>query len=183
MATDTPRIVNVNCNHCGASLDIDEQTRFVTCSYCHSRLAVQHTGSATFTSVLDKIEQNTGQIADNLKVIELQNDLSQLDREWQNSRDELMVTGRRGSQNAPSTAGGLVSIFVGLIGGGVWTALAASIGAPSLVILFGIIFIVIGVAGGIVSLSKADQLETARAAYESRRQHLLSALETEKTRQ
>jgi DNA-directed RNA polymerase subunit RPC12/RpoP len=182
MASDCPKIINVSCNHCGASLDIDDETRFVTCSYCHSKLIVQRTGSSVFTGVLEKIEQQTGQIAGNLKVIALQNDLNQLDREWQTSREDLMVTGRNGTSSTPSLAGGLMTMVVGVVGGGIWTAFAASHGAPSFFLLFGVIFMVAGAAGGVMSMTRADKLQTARSQYESRRQQLLSAIEAEKTR-
>jgi DNA-directed RNA polymerase subunit RPC12/RpoP len=66
---DSQSTLSVNCNHCGATLEVDENTRFVTCKYCHSRLAIQTTGSAVFTKVLEKLEERTGQIAGNLKVI------------------------------------------------------------------------------------------------------------------
>ena len=66
------KILGVNCNHCGATLEVDAQTRFVTCGYCHSRLAIQRTGSSVFTEVLEKFEHETGQIAGNLALAVLQ---------------------------------------------------------------------------------------------------------------
>ena len=183
MIMDSPKIVSVNCNHCGATLEVDDKTRFVTCNYCHSRLEIQHTASAVFTQVLERIEEQTGQIAGNLKVIAMQNDLDQLDREWSMSRENLMVSGKGGSRSEPSMVGGLIAIVVGVVGGGAWTLFAASHGAPGFVPLFGILFIGVGVFTGIASISKAGQLDTTRNEYESRRRELLAALEAEKRRQ
>lgn len=28
------RLISVNCNHCGAPLEVAEEVRFVTCAYC-----------------------------------------------------------------------------------------------------------------------------------------------------
>jgi DNA-directed RNA polymerase subunit RPC12/RpoP/F0F1-type ATP synthase assembly protein I len=183
MAMDSPKIVSVNCNHCGAALEVDEKTRFVTCKYCNSRLAVQRTDSAVFTEVLEKIEEQTGQIAGNLKVIELQNELNQLDREWAMSRDSLMMSGRNGSRSEPSAAGGVVAIVVGVLFGGFWMVGAMKDGAPWFMSLFGIFFIGGCVVTGIMSIAKAGQLDTTRSDYESRRRQLMDAIEAEKHRQ
>jgi len=180
---DSPKIFSVNCNHCGATLEVDEKTRFLTCAYCHSRLAVQHTASTVFTEVLEKIEAQTGQIAGNLKVIEMQNDLDQLDREWSMSRENLMVSGKNGARSEPSMAGGLVTIIIAIVAGGAWTLFAASMHAPGIVPLFGLFFIGFGLFAGITSMSKAGQLNTTRSDYESRRRQLLNAIEEEKRRQ
>jgi DNA-directed RNA polymerase subunit RPC12/RpoP len=180
---DSPKIISVNCNHCGATLEVDDNTRFLTCNYCHSRLAVQRTDSAVFTEVLEKLEAQTGQIAGNLKVIEMQNDLEKLDREWTMSRENLMVAGRNGGRSEPSIAGGIFIILIGVVGGGAWTVFAASHGAPGFFPLFGLFFIGIAVVGGLMSISKAGQLDTTRSDYESRRQQLIAAIEAEKHRQ
>ena len=180
---DSTNILSVNCNHCGATLEVDEKTRFLTCTYCHSRLAVQRTASAVFTEVLEKLEAQTGQIAGNLKVIEMQNELNQLDREWTMSRESLMVSGRNGARSEPSIAGGLITMIVAVVGGGAWTLFAATMGAPAFFPLFGLLFIGIGVAVGLSSITKAGQLDTARSDYETRRQQLLNAIEAEKSRQ
>lgn len=183
MAMDSPKIISVNCNHCGATLQVDEQTQFVTCNYCHSRLAIQRNASAVFTQVLEKIEAQTGQIAGNLKLIEMQNELNQLDREWAMSREKLMVGGRNGNRSEPSIAGGVFAIAIGIVGGGGWTLLAASKGAPAFFPLFGVFFIGVCVVGGLRSIANAGQMDTTRRDYESRRRQLLDAIEAEKHRQ
>jgi DNA-directed RNA polymerase subunit RPC12/RpoP len=182
MDTNSPNLLSVNCNHCGATLEVDEQTHFVTCNYCHSRLAIQRTGSAAFTQVLEKLEQQTGQIAGNLKIIELQNELNQLDREWNMSREKLLVSQNNGARTEPSIAGGVIVIVLGVVFGGAWTIGAASMGAPGFFPLFGLVFIAVAVIGGVNSINKAGQLDNSRGDYESRRQQLLSAIESEKQR-
>ena len=136
-----------------------------------------------FTEVLEKLEAQTGQIAGNLKVIEMQNELNQLDREWAMSRESLMVSGRNGARSEPSIAGGLITMIVAVVGGGAWTLFAATMGAPAFFPLFGLLFIGFGVAVGLSSITKAGQLDTTRSDYQTRRQQLLNAIDAEKSRQ
>ncbi|MGL5018396.1 MAG: hypothetical protein ACRDBP_09700, partial [Luteolibacter sp.] len=90
------KVTKVCCQGCGADLQIDESIRYVTCNYCNARLEVVHDPSVTHTRQLDKIERTTDRLADNLKVIELQNDLERLDREWDNQRQGYLVRGKNG---------------------------------------------------------------------------------------
>jgi len=179
---DSQNTLSVNCNHCGAVLEVDENTRFVTCNYCHSRLAIQSTGSAVFTQVLEKLEERTGQIAGNLKVITKQNELEQLDREWTMAQESLMVSGRNGGRETPSTAGGIVGIIIAVVFGGGWTILVVKIGAPVFMVLFGLVVIMFGIFAGLNALTKAGELGNKRAEYESRRQQLIAEIESEKNR-
>src|SRR6478752_3378335 len=100
-------VTKVCCQGCGADLQIDEGLRYVTCNYCHCRLEVVHDATVTHTRQLDKIERTTEQLANNLKVIELQNDLERLDREWDSQRESLLVRNKHGRVSEPSSAGSL----------------------------------------------------------------------------
>ncbi len=82
------KITKVCCQGCGADLQIDETIRFATCNYCHARLEIVHDPMVTHTRLLEDIERNTEEIADNLRIVELQNELERLDRDWE-SRPEL----------------------------------------------------------------------------------------------
>ena len=178
------KIIDVNCNHCGATLQVDEKTRFVTCNYCHSRLAIQRSDSAVFTEVLDKIEQNTGQMAENLELIRLQSELEQIDREWMMSRDNLMVSGRNGSRSEPSMALGVFTIVIGVVFGVIWiSATSSAQHAPPLFSLFGLLVVGVFIFGGISSINKSGQLDSARRDYETRRLRLVSKIESEKQQQ
>lgn len=73
--------VSVRCNHCGAPLQIGADTRFVTCQFCHSQLEVRRTDSSVFTEQAAQIAESTVKMAENLKIIELQNQIEQLDRD------------------------------------------------------------------------------------------------------
>lgn len=59
----------------------------MTCNFCGSKLEVVHDESVTHTLLLKDI-------AADLKVIQLQNDLEKLDREWAVRRETFMVAGK-----------------------------------------------------------------------------------------
>ena len=94
-------LLSVRCNHCGAPLQIPADARFVTCMYCRSELTVQRTEGSVSTEVLQRIEQKTDRMADNLGVIRLQGELELLDREWQMKREKMLVRNRRGELTEP----------------------------------------------------------------------------------
>ena len=77
------QVISLRCQHCGASLQVGDTIRFVTCNYCHSELEVIKDDSTIYTQVLGKIEAATGAMAGSLKVIETQNEVERLDREWE----------------------------------------------------------------------------------------------------
>ena len=129
--------------------------------------------------MLEKLEEQTGQIAGNLKLIAKQNELEQLDREWAMTQEGLMVSGKNGNY-APSAVGGVVTMAIAVVFGGFWTATAAKMGAPAIMVLFGVVFILVGVVAGLTSMTKAGELDTKRSAYENRRQQLIAAIEAEK---
>jgi hypothetical protein len=171
--------VGVNCNRCGATLEVDEHTRFVTCNYCHSRLAIQRTDSAVFTEVLANLEAQTGKIAESLKVMTLQKDLEQLDREWDQSRASLMVSGR-GGRSDPSYIVGVFAMVVGVLFGGFWISMTIKDGAPVFFPIFGVVFMAAAVIGGVTAMAKARQMSDRRVEYDQRRAELLKAIEAEK---
>lgn len=174
--------IAVNCNHCGATLQVDEKTRFVTCSYCHSRLSIQRSDSAVFTEVLEKIQEQTGHMAENLELIKLQNELEQIDREWMMSRENFMVNGRNGGRSEPSIGSGVFAIVAGVVFGVIWITTASS-HAPPFFTLFGLLVVGGVIFGGINMINKSGRLDEARQAHEMRRSDLIARIEAEKNSQ
>lgn len=111
-------LLSVSCNHCGAPLEISEETKFVTCRHCHRQLAVKHSDSSVFTEVLTQLAERTAGMADDLKIIQLQNDLERLDREWEAESREYLVEEKNGHTSRPSpvltTIMGGVMLVIGL---------------------------------------------------------------------
>src|SRR5687768_2326314 len=74
------QVTSIACNNCGAALQVSDATRFATCTYCNSQLAVHRTDSAAYTEVLHAVKANTDRIADDVGAIRVQNELEALDR-------------------------------------------------------------------------------------------------------
>jgi hypothetical protein len=171
------KITKVCCQGCGADLQVDETVRYVTCNYCHARLEVVHDPSVTHTRLMEKLEKNTERMAGNLRVIELQNDLERLDREWEQQREGFMVTGKHGHRSLPSTAGSVFGGIVGLGVGVVWIGAAASMGAPAPFVLFGVVVVGLVIFGSVNGLSKAGGYQSAESAFQARRAEMIRRIE------
>lgn len=133
-------LLSVSCNHCGAPLEISEETKFVTCRHCNRQLAVKHSDSAIFTEVLTQLAERTADMADDLKIIQLQNDLERLDREWEVESSEYMIRGKNGHISRPSpllfTAVGGVVILISL---NTMLSMKNGSGLPFMLIFIGVI--------------------------------------------
>lgn len=177
------KTTKVCCQGCGADLEVDESIRFVTCNFCGSRLEIVHDPTTTHSRLLEEIGEKTERISEDLKVIRLQNDLEQLDREWAQERETYMTTNKDGSRSKPSAAGSVVG---GIVAGGaglVWMVMTAGVGhmgGPSGLPLFGLVFIGIGLWAMISGISRADRYRVAEAGMQERRRQLLAGLDKAK---
>ncbi len=130
-AMENAELISVSCNHCGAPLPVAESTRFITCTFCGSNLEVHRQGSVSaYTEVLHNIDQRTKKIEQDLHDLKRQSDLEQLDRAWMMRRDQLLVSGRRGSRTVPSMATGFIGMIFAVVFMLFWTAMAISHNAP-----------------------------------------------------
>ncbi len=176
------KITKVCCQGCGADLEVDETIRFVTCNYCGVRLEVVHDATVTHTRQLDKIEKNTDRMANNLKVIELQNDLERLDREWDSERSGMMTRDKRGNVSEPSSGGAIIAGCFAIVFGLIWTIFASSIGAPGVFPLFGLVFVGFAIFGMIRGTASASSYRSRQEEYDSQRRGLIARLEQERDR-
>lgn len=174
------KITKVCCQGCGADLKVDESIRYVTCNYCNARLEVVHDTSTTHTRQLDKIEKNTDRMANNLRVIELQNDLERLDREWDNERRGMMARDKHGNTSVPSSAGSIVGGMLAIGFGIFWIVTTSTMGAPSLFPLFGLVFIGFAIFGMMRGATMASSYHQRLGEYESRRRQLAARLDEER---
>jgi hypothetical protein len=174
------KVTKVCCQGCGADLQIDESIRYVTCNYCNTRLEVVHDQTVTHTRLLDKIERTTDRMANNLKVIELQNDLERLDREWESQRRSLMVRTKDGHFSEPSAAGSLVFGII-LVGFGiVWMTITTNGHTSGMFPLFGLAFIAFAFVGIVQGTKKASLFKARRSRYNNERHRLISRLDAER---
>jgi len=171
------KLLSLNCNHCGAPLEAPKSAKYLTCQYCNARLQVQHTGSAVYTEVIESIDERTRQIAEDVRAIRASEELEQLDREWAMQRANYMVSGKDGEMSVPGKGGAIMAGVVAVVGGGIWTAFAAFMGAPIFFPLFGLLFIAMGLftAGGI--WMKATRFESGQRDYQYQRRQLMRDLQ------
>lgn len=117
--------------------------------------------------------------SDHLEEIKAQNEVAQLDREWELERENYMVEGRYGQRQIP---GKISSVFGGIliVGFGIfWTAMAASMSSPfgrggfDLFPLFGVLFVISGFVMCVRAFLKADQYAEAQEQYRQRRNELI----------
>jgi uncharacterized Zn finger protein (UPF0148 family) len=173
-AMENAELISVSCNHCGAPLPVAESTRFITCTFCGSNLEVHRAEGSAYTEVLHNIDQRTKKIEQDLHDLKRQSDLEQLDRTWMMRRDQLLVSGRRGSRTVPSMATGFIGMIFAVVFMLFWTAMAISHNAPFVFPLFGLIGIGVAIYGGVTQIAKAEQYAREEQSYLQQRRVIAS---------
>ena len=130
--------------------------------------------AAVLNASMDARPEPSPASEEHLRTIELQNELARLDREWDMEREQYMSTTKYGKRYVPTEGGSIGGAVFTVVFGGIWTTFAASIGAPGFFLLFGILFMALGVGAGISSFPKADAYRQAHERYQQRRAHLLA---------
>lgn len=167
----------VLCNQCGATLEVDEATRFVTCRYCGTNLAVRQSDSTLYTEVLDEIREKTREVADGMQDVRLQNELERIDREWMMERERYAIHGQNGSSYPES--GGHFGAVMGAVVGIVFIIImcvemnSSRAGMPPFFPVIVMVFIGLFIYRAVSSGFKVNDYEVAKEAYEARRQDVL----------
>jgi hypothetical protein len=182
-------VISVSCNHCGAPLAVQADTRFVTCAYCHTKLEVHREGATLYTQILAGIDDRTRRFEASVEELNARERLDQLDREWTAASGQCMTRDRNGNGSVPPAGCAVAgSAFVAIFGI-VWTILAivvfgfiaAAVGRVVLLIgvpfvLFGVFFVGFAIYAGVSSASKASAYSAAEAVYRQRREALLQEI-------
>jgi hypothetical protein len=99
--------LKLTCNQCGESLEVPEETRFLTCTACSSQLEVHRSGSTAYTEVLEAVEP-----------AKLELELEKLDREWmeeiEKHHSSVPRLNRRQFAGWLALMAGMVLAFVGV---------------------------------------------------------------------
>lgn len=173
------KAVKVCCQGCGADLQLAADIRFLTCNFCGSHLEIVRDSTTTHTRLLDELQRKTERMEGKLRLLELQNELELLDRNWDRYRESCLTRDNQGGLVEPSLAASLV-LGWGAIGlGGVillfclfnWNGGQGSNG-----LIFVIGFIVFGVYHLLMGADKARSFEGARTSYQLRRNTLIRAI-------
>jgi hypothetical protein len=137
--------------------------------------------------------QLAGHLAAQLDEVKFQNELAQLDREWEIEKEKYMIADRYGRRHIPTAAGSAFGGFLVVGFGIVWTVVAfimavsgsqflanhpmagpAESMIPWVFPCFGVIFVIAGAVMSVNAHAKAQQYEQAHAAYQRRRRELLA---------
>jgi hypothetical protein len=104
----------VSCNNCGAPLTITENVNFVTCGHCGTQLAVKRNESVTYTERLEHLESRTDDMANELKRLKMQQELNQLDDDWEAEKQNYMIRSKNGS-TLPDEPQAVIGVVVSVI--------------------------------------------------------------------
>lgn len=176
-------VVTVQCNECGAPLEVPASTRFLTCAHCGSSLRLQRSGGAAFTEVLESLERvgaQTEEIRGDVETIKLQNELERLDREWEREERTLLPRDKHGRPIPISRSGsgaGAVGAVVVIAGGIIWTGMTLAMGAPGFFPAFGVVFCAAAALAMIGNSKRAARYRRRLADYEARRRELTRRLD------
>ncbi len=161
----------LNCNQCGATLDVPTSANFVTCNACGAQLTVKRSGGVSYT------EASSGpvlrEMADRLDELTCQNELARIDREWDIEQQTYLRTGRYGQRYRPTVGMSIFTGVVAVIGGGIWTLFTLSItsgmgGFGVVFPIFGVFFVAMGVGMAIYNYNLATRYEQGYQAYQER---------------
>ncbi len=183
------KLETLRCNHCGGPLSVPESANFVTCNHCGTQLAIRRTESTTFTEQLGKIQSNQQQMLQKLAQLERQNQLEEIDREWERERKKYMTTLKNGQRVEPTELGSLAFGIVAGIFGIIWTistfsmtaAMPAGMGFRWFS-LFGLLFVVFGIGSAFYGYSRAKDYRTAYRRYLQRRSEAESETTSDRER-
>ena len=128
------KLLALNCNHCGAPLEVPEKANYLTCTFCQTQLSVQRSGGAAYTEALEKLDERTEQIADDVEILKLQAELDRLDREWTSGRERYMLTNQEGVMSVPNRSAAVIGMIISTVGGLAFTTISSTVmgGGPGL---------------------------------------------------
>lgn len=173
------KVLSLNCNHCGAPLEVSAKARFLTCGFCDARLAVEQTGNSYSTAVIEELQETTQRLSRDVEELKASSAIEQLDAAWDRKRKQHLVSDKNGRQSLPtkgsSVVGGIVVVVFGLFWMSVTLGMASrGPGSFALFPLFGLVFIGAGIFGAINAFGKAEAYQRDLRKYQAERRRLVS---------
>lgn len=166
------------CNSCGAPLRIPTSAKYVKCNHCNTQLSVHRDSGVSFTESLEKLNETTESLREQVSRLTVQQELADLDREWDRKRQDLMISDKNGRKHVPNSTSSTIGGIVGVVFGCFWTMAAFGMASrsPSDVVgifpVFGLVFIAFGVFGMIHTNAKAGEYKRAEAKHRLERARL-----------
>ncbi len=168
------KLLALNCEHCGAPLEVPLLVRHVTCDYCASQLEVRRSGTNSFTEVVEAMEARAEPLARDVELLKRHKELLDLDRQWMRERKRYGF-GSDNEMQVPSESGAILS-------GGVLTALGlflvvgGTFGGASVLWLPGVLMMIIALASMAYWLPKAEDYKRKQRLYRQRRDAICRAI-------
>lgn len=168
------RTIALQCNHCGAPLRVAESARFVTCTHCDSQLAIRHEGDAAWTELSERVDRNHEELSRNLEVVQIQNELQNLERDWDRTCDRHRIQPKNGKSRLPDDPGA-PSLVVGVVVSLMVAIFGLAISLTPFVV-FGVVMGFITFFGGRQQATVRKKFQQLRREYDRERRDLLSRL-------
>ena len=96
------QIESLNCNHCGAPLEVPQTAKFIKCNHCGNQLVIRRSESATFTETVEQLAETTENLTAQVSKLTKQNEVEALDRQWDREKESFMVADKHGTKHLPS---------------------------------------------------------------------------------
>jgi len=163
------------CNSCGAPLSVPPAANYIKCNHCHTQLHVRRDEGVTFTESIEQLHQTTKALEQHVARLTAQQQTADLDRQWEQRKDDFMITGKHGRKSLPTKTGAMIGGVIIAAFGLIWTVMAFGITASSpfpgtfLFPLFGLVFVGGGIFNAINAAKKASEYEKAHAEYRRER--------------
>ena len=159
----------VVCDHCGAPLDVPPGVSFAVCAHCGSRLRVKRSASAAWT----ELAETAGRIEKTVDRLDRRTALADLDREWDRTRQSLLVRGKDGATSEPAVWKAAAVAVAAVAFAGFAAAFVRAAPFPRAV---QVVFPLFPLVGGLFAAGtiyvKARKWEAAEADYRRRRAEL-----------
>ncbi len=158
-------LITLSCNECGAPLEVPTKTKFLNCRFCGSRLAVAHSGGATYTETLEALNQKTDLLAYEIEILRLEREIERLDRDWDVESRLHMIKDKNGHAQIPTKGGAFTIVSVFLVFGLVLVIYSFMLDESVIFALFGMVVIVTGSFMGYTHHTKATFYQLAHTNY------------------
>lgn len=130
------KVAALSCPQCGGSQDVFGDQNLVECRYCRTQLRVKRTANGEVAQLLGENE-----------ILEIENALYRLEKEWSKRHQQLLVRGKRGVR-VPSVLWGSIMIFGGCcmmaVGLSTWFIAGVPPEAMGIILALGSILAIVG---------------------------------------
>ncbi|MBI1249754.1 hypothetical protein GC197_18160 [bacterium] len=120
-------LIVLNCQQCGAPLEIPVGLTHVTCAHCGAALVVRQQGSIYFTEKIKSLEKHTGRMQSEIDQLKRDQAIDQFEKSWKEktSSDSLPQKDDYILPMVGAIALGIITLaFLPLSGGGLMILLA-----------------------------------------------------------